>query len=154
MSVTMTKKKVVASKSQTIKDTLFEDLQGMVPELVKATTKVNGITAKLKIAKQDQAKATKPFLAHIEAMELDPDDKLLVNGEDDDIAVSSVPHSRQVIDNKAIFDLLESIQPNLAYELLSFKLTDIDKYLNPVQQDQVLEQTHKGARKLSVKPHA
>jgi len=152
MAVTIIKKETTEQKNVThsVKDALMHDLQAMVPDLVFALDKVALSKANLKVLNANLKKLETPFQEHVAALDMEPEQTLVVDSDEtsSSIEVGKIPKKRTVEDNVAIFKLLNGIQPDLAFELMAFKLTDLDKYLNPNQLELVLNTTYVGKRPL------
>lgn len=141
-----------ASVAQTSNDALMKDLEGLAHPIVLATAVLDGLKAKVKQATQNLTKVQKPFIAHLDAMDLEPKETLLVNDKESDKAlkVSGLTESRTITDNALVYDYLEEIQKGLALKLMTFRLGDLDKYLNPAQLEKVTESSYGGNRRITV----
>jgi hypothetical protein len=126
-------------KTSYVQDVLMNDLKLMAPELAEKRWVVDEYTSKLKIAKQDYDVVETRFLEHVEGLSLSPTAKLLVEAEGVDVLIGGKGKERKVSSTHDVFALLEMIKPGLAFELMNFKLTDLDKYLTPDQLNEVLE---------------
>ncbi len=59
---------------------------------------------------------------------------------------------RKITDKEALVEILEQVQDGLAVNLADFKIGDLDKYLTPEQQAQVLTGNVTKRRSLKVEP--
>jgi len=79
-------------------------------------------------------------------------EKLTIIGTKHAAEIAAAPNKRSICDKDVVVDTLEEIQEGLAIELATFTLKDLDKYLNPMQQEKCITSEHKGARKIRIEP--
>lgn len=119
------------------------DLYFAKQELAVAKKTVASITERVGELESDVALAATK-------MGLGEESTLKVSFEEYTLDIGAEAKKRTIEDNKGLFDALEAIQPGLAYELMAFKLTDLDKYLSGIEQEKFVTTTHTGKRNFKV----
>lgn len=147
MAITIKKKttkKKTTSSAATLAAGVIAQTQGMIDDAGAKQDKYKAIQAKASSAKKefDDAKSTfyKTVIEPAEDNnELPVDAKETIDGKEYRAEIGKHAITRKVADLKGVFVALENVQEGLALQLMSFKLTDLDKYLTKAQLDKLLK---------------
>lgn len=156
MTVTIVKKDVKTQSgavhaSADLKTQIIESLCGKVDPLFEKKAAVDEVKKILAKANKAYTDAVNDFMGDVPLLEIPPAEKMEIDGEKHIATIGAESNVRTVKDNKRVFEILNSVQEDLAFELMSFGLGQLDKYMTPEQLEEVLEQSWSGKRGVSVK---
>lgn len=113
----------------------------------KAHTDANKVASGLKKAYDDEAKEV---LTKVLESGLDPEAGIETTADGAKVTVTKAASTRSINSMQDVFDALKSVDEDLPWKLLGFKLTDIDKYLPKTVADKLVTVTQTDKRTLSV----
>lgn len=147
MAVTVVKKSKAAKAEKT--KTKTEGIIARVNDLGDLYVKMRPLEDKVTALKKEW----KPLFSEIQEFvdeSNEPDAEVTLKS--DKYAATFTKHGKTnaVNDAKACFDILEEIQEGLGWELMTFGVTELKKYLSPMQLEKVLKENPAG-RARSVK---
>ena len=170
MAITFAKKKTkektkaVAKTKKGGKETLLHQMEHKVDELgavqhkiAEASTiiddKVKELSETLKVTELNHtlADGVKAFKELAVDYGVKKDAKLHVEGEKYVGDLGAEATARSIIDKGELITILEGIEEGLALKLASFKLGDLDAYLNPNQIAKVVKKDFTGKRNFKIK---
>jgi hypothetical protein len=143
MGVTIVKKETTKAQSKA-KLSTQEDLAQRVDLAGKAHDEVEAIKMQLRDAEtklKDAKDALKPEIQGLEGPQT-----LILHGNTCTLEVGAEGNTRAVQDKQALIKFLNKVKPGLFEQLAAVKMTDIDKYLNPEQQDACVGKKGNGRR--------
>jgi len=125
----------LAAREEALNDTLMAD-----PRMVEMMEK-----------QRERARLEKDLLERFEGAEKLAVDHTLV-GTHFAAKISKGSNVRSITDKDHLVDTLETVKEGLAIELATFKIGDLDKYLTPDQQAEVLTTQATKRRTLKIEP--
>ncbi|QWS69937.1 hypothetical protein [Vibrio phage vB_VpS_PG28] len=94
---------------------------------------------------------TAEALGVVTASGLDPASQIETTSDGAVLSIGVAQTTRSIESQRAVFDALAEVDPELPWKLLSFKLTDVDKYLPKTVADSLVTSTQTDKRSLAVK---
>ncbi|UOX39963.1 hypothetical protein [Vibrio phage V-YDF132] len=164
--------KAVATSAKTTAKKVAKKPVKVAPKTESKVVSPTAIKAKLKpLAKplleiKDKIAAAKKQMAPLEAeykkmsaealsivvdSGLDRDSNIEVIDGEAYLSVGVAQTTRSIESQRAIFDALAAVDKDLPWKLLSFKLTDVDKYLPKTVADKLVASKHTDKRTVTVK---
>jgi len=137
-----TPKAAPKATSKVTEKTLLTTLKAQVDPLAIQSDKVKKAQAAAKKQADILAELKTPFVELVGELGLKDSETKTIKGEKRVAKVGKMGTARKVKDTQRLVKFLNDIEPNLALELMSFKLGDLDKYLTPEQLDRVLTLTN------------
>ena len=157
MSVTIIKKQVEQSTLVTDFEEEQEDLVvGLSDDVDVAADlsyKMAELNGQVKELGKKYKKAIGPLLENLLELESPAQDESFTTDTHMNVVEVSAESTVRTVDgNKQVFALLEKLQSGLAFDLMHFNLSDMDKYLTPKQLEKLVSKDYSGRRAIKFYP--
>ncbi len=147
MSVTVVKSKTKTTGSQ------VEDLESEIAVKVTEYGKLSDERAPLDKQIKAIDKKMKPLRSELQTHvdeHVGDDEELALKSQDYIAAFGTKGNATSVTDAHSVFQMLEAIEAGLAWQIMSYGITELRKYLTPAQFDKVTNTERSKARGIKV----
>lgn len=148
VSIVKGKTKTAGKQSQELQ------LEEKVDLLGETAERVDQLNKKIKAIQADPAftrlKELKAELQEVANETVGGLEELHLSGEFYAVDIGACSKKRSIIDPVVVSDELETVEEDLSYKLAKYNLTDLDKYLTPLQLAKCVEEAFTGNRHVKV----
>jgi hypothetical protein len=156
MPVNIKTKVATPKQTKTVQKGLGDLNEYLTSQIIEGThyqAQVSMYETKLKEAKANLETVKSRVLDAVNEADLPSKDTIELNSSDGTVAVGVEADKTIVTDVHGAFERLQSLKPGLAFDLMSFTLGNLKKYLSAVEVEQFTKvQIQHGKRAIKFKP--